>query len=235
MKHLAIIMDGNGRWAQAQGLPRLSGHKSATKVITEIIDAADEVKVEILSLYAFSLDNFKRDVSEVYGILGIINDYIETELIPLVRTRGYRIMFIGELSRLPQELLITISKAYQIGVNNKGMQIVIAIAYSGREELIKAFNLLLEEKINNGDYTPINKTELSNRLYTATIPDPDVIVRYGGCKRLSDFLTFQSVYSELFFFEKKFPDANREDIFKINEQFLRIKRNFGDIRQWKEY
>jgi len=87
MKHLAIIMDGNGRWAQAQGLPRLSGHKSATKVVTEIIDAADEVKVEVLSLYAFSLDNFKRDVSEVYGILGIINDYIETELIPLVRTR----------------------------------------------------------------------------------------------------------------------------------------------------
>ncbi|HQC54192.1 MAG TPA: polyprenyl diphosphate synthase [Clostridia bacterium] len=231
MKHLAIIMDGNGRWAQAQGLPRLSGHKAAVNVITEIIDAADELEVKVLSLYAFSLDNFKRDVSEVYGILGIINDYIESELIPLVRTRGYKLMFIGELNRLPQELLTTISKAYQIGVNNKGMQIVIAIAYSGREEIVKAFNLLLEEKINNGDYTPINRKELSNRLYTTTIPDPDAIVRYGGHKRLSDFLTYQSVYSELFFLEKNFPDATREDIFIIKEKFLKIKRNFGEIKQ----
>lgn len=229
MKHLAVIMDGNGRWAQERGLPRLNGHTEATKAVTELIDAADEVGVNFLSLYAFSVDNFKRDLTEVYGIFGIINDYILKTLIPMVRARDFRLMFIGDLQRLPQELLTTIAKANQIALNNKGMLIILAIAYSGREELMRAFNLILEEKLNNGDYSPIGKQEIEKRLYTAIIPDPDAIVRYGGQNRLSDLYPYQSIYSELFFIDKLFPDASREDVFKIKNQFSLIKRKFGNV------
>ncbi|OQC16489.1 MAG: Ditrans,polycis-undecaprenyl-diphosphate synthase ((2E,6E)-farnesyl-diphosphate specific) [Firmicutes bacterium ADurb.Bin080] len=229
MKHISIIMDGNGRWASQKGMPRLSGHLAAKEAVREMIDAADELKIPVLSLYAFSEDNFKRDASEVLGILGIISDFISQYLIPLATNRNYKLVFIGNLSLLPDPLLGTISMANKGTINNKGMKIIIAIAYSGRAEITYAFNTILENKLINADYSPIDKSDIVRVLYTATVPDPDIIIRYGGQKRLSDFMPYQSAYSELFFLDKMFPDANKKDIYEIFNDYKKIKRNFGDV------
>lgn len=230
MKHLGIIMDGNGRWASQRGLPRLTGHENGAKALMEIIDAADEQRISILSLYAFSLDNFKRDSSEVFGILGIISDFLTKTLIPLAKSRNYKLMFIGDFTKLPSDLMLSVAKANQTTINNTGMKIIIAIAYSGRLEIKDAFNLILEEKLNNGDYSPISQEDIEKHLYTSTIENPDAILRYGGEKRLSDFMLYQSAYSEFFFQDKMFPDATKKDIYTIVNEYKKIKRNFGEIK-----
>jgi undecaprenyl diphosphate synthase len=231
MKHLGIIMDGNGRWATERGLPRLSGHESGAKAVLEIIDAADELKISILSLYAFSLDNFKRDALEVLGIFGIISDFLAKTLIPLAKSRNYRLMFIGDFSKLPSHLMLSVSKANQATLNNTGMKIIIALAYSGKMEIKDAFNLILEEKLNNGDYSPITQDDIEKHLYTATIVNPDAILRFGGEKRLSDFMLYQAAYTELFFEDKMFPDATKKDIYQVVNEYNKIRRNFGDVKQ----
>ncbi|MDD4120375.1 MAG: polyprenyl diphosphate synthase [Clostridia bacterium] len=229
MKHISIIMDGNGRWASQKGMPRLSGHFAAKEAVIEMIDAAEDLKIPVLSLYAFSEDNFKRDASEVLGIFGIISDFISQYLIPLAKNRNYKLVFIGNISLLPDPLLSTISIANKATLNNIGMKIIIAIAYSGRAEITHAFNSILENKLINADYSPIEKSDIVRVLYTATVPDPDIIIRYGGQRRLSDFMLYQSAYTELFFLEKLFPDANKKDIYEIVNEYKKIKRNYGDV------
>lgn len=231
MKHIAVIMDGNGRWATEKGLPRLSGHVAAKDAVLQLIEAADELKISVISLYAFSEDNFKRDNSEILGIFGIISDFLITTLIPMANARNYKLMFIGNLSKVPSDLLVNISKANQKTINNSGMKIIIAIAYSGREEIVRAFNLMLEQKLINADYSPVFGEDVEKYLYTATVPDPDAIVRYGGYMRLSDFMPYQGCYSELFFLDKFFPDASKHDIYEIVKNFKKIQRNFGDIKK----
>lgn len=229
MKHLAIIMDGNGRWATERGLPRLSGHAEGAKRVLDAIEVADALGIKYLSLYAFSNENFKRNIGEVMGIFGIIADFLLNTLIPIVKRRGYSLRFIGNLSSLSPELLSAISQANVAGLNNSGMKIIIAVGYSGTEELTSAFNHLLEQKVLNADFSPITEANIRQSLYTATIPDPDAVVRYGGHQRLSNFMPFQTVYSELFFLKKLFPDFQKEDIYEVYKEFMKIKRNFGDV------
>lgn len=229
MEHLAIIMDGNGRWATQKGLPRLSGHAEGAKRVLDAIEVADALGIKYLSLYAFSNENFKRNIGEIMGIFGIIADFLLNTLIPIVKQRGYSLRFIGDLSSLSPELLSAISQANVAGLNNSGMKIIIAVGYSGTAEITNAFNYLLEQKVLNADFSPITEEHIRRSLYTSTIPNPDAVVRYGGHQRLSNFMPFQTVYSELFFLKKLFPDFKKEDIYEIYKEFMTIKRNFGDV------
>lgn len=229
MRHLAIIIDGNGRWAVTRGLERLNGHQEGAKAVIRAIEAADEMKLECITLYAFSTENFKRGPQETLGIFSILAGFLEDDLLSLVKTRGLKVRFIGDLARLTPELLTSISKVNVAGLNNKGMTVVIAVGYSGRDEIAQAFNILLEQKLLNSDASPITYEELSRYLYTANLPDPDAVWRFGGYKRLSNFLPLQTVYSELFFTEKLWPDFQKEDLYKICAEFHKIRRNFGDL------
>lgn len=229
MRHLAIIIDGNGRWAVNRGLERLSGHVEGAKAVERAIEAADEMRLECVSFYAFSTENFKRGPQETLGIFAILAGFLEDKLLPLVKQRGLRVRFIGRLDRLTPELLTSISKVNVAGLNNKGMTVVIAAGYGGREEAADAFNILLEQRLLNSDASPVTYEELSRYLYTANLPDPDAVVRYGGYKRLSNFLPLQTAYSELFFSEKLWPDFQKEDLYKLCADYAKIKRNFGDI------
>ncbi|MDD3947164.1 MAG: polyprenyl diphosphate synthase [Clostridia bacterium] len=229
MRHLAIIIDGNGRWAVSRGLERLSGHAEGAKAVARAIEAAYEMKLECVTFYAFSTENFKRGTRETLGIFAILAGFLEETLLPLVQTRGLRVRFIGNLARLSSDLLTIISKVNVAGLNNRGMTVVIAVGYSGRDEIAQAINILIEQKLLNSDASPVTYEELSRFLYTANLPDPDAVWRFGGYKRLSNFLPLQTVYSELFFTEKLWPDFQKEDLYKLCNDFKKIKRNFGDL------
>lgn len=221
-------MDGNGRWAEERGLDRLRGHAAGADAALKAIAATDELKIPFITLFAFSSENFKRPAPEVKGIFEITAGFLENGLLPLIKERGYRVRFIGELAKLPVGLLDYIAKVNVAGLNNTGMTVVIALAYGGREEIASAFNLILARRILDSDDSPITYDEIEKSLQTATLPDPDAVVRYGGYKRLSNFMPLQCAYSELFFFEKYWPDFQREDLYYIYNQYCTIKRNFGD-------
>jgi undecaprenyl diphosphate synthase len=222
-------MDGNGRWAEGRGLDRLSGHAAGAEAVLKAIEASSELGIEYLSLYAFSLDNFKRPKREIFGIFGIIADFLEEKLIPLVKAKNYRLRFIGDLQSLPPDLLGSVSKANVAGLNNSGMTIIIALGYSGRAEIAAAFNYILERRVLDSDMSPVTYEEIERSLSTAMLPDPDAVVRYGGYQRLSDFLPLQTVYSELFFLDKLWPDFEKRDLYEISGKFERIRRNYGNI------
>jgi undecaprenyl diphosphate synthase len=229
MRHLAIIIDGNGRWAVSRGLERLSGHAEGARAVARAIEAADEMRLECISFYAFSTENFKRGPQETLGIFAILAGFLEETLLPLVKERNLRLRFIGDLERLTPELLTSISRVNIAGLNNRGMTVVIAVGYGGRDEIAKAFNLLMEQKLLNSDFSHITFDDIARYLYTANLPDPDVVWRFGGHRRLSNFLPLQTVYSELFFTQKLWPDFQKEDLYKLCAEYKTIKRNFGDI------
>lgn len=229
MRHLAIIIDGNGRWAVARGMERYFGHAEGAKAVARAIEAAYEMRLECLTLYAFSTENFKRGAQETLSIFAVLVGFLEETLLNLVKTYNLRVRFIGDLTRLTPELLASISKVNVAGLNNKGMTVVIAVGYGGREEVAQAINMLMQQKLLNSDATPVTYQDISRFLYTANLPDPDAVWRFGGYKRLSNFLPMQSVYAELFFTEKLWPDFQKEDLYKLCADFNRINRNFGDI------
>lgn len=229
MRHLGIIIDGNGRWAVSRGQERLSGHAEGAKAVARAIEAALECRLECVTFYAFSTENFKRGAQETLGIFSILAGFLENTLLPLVEAKKLRVRFIGDLRRLTPELLEIVSRVNVAGLNNNGMTVVIALGYGGREEIASAFNMILERRLINLDASPVTYEEISRYLYTAGLPEPDAIVRFGGYRRLSNFLPLQSAYAELFFVEKLWPDFQKEDLYKICADYRKIKRNFGDL------
>jgi undecaprenyl diphosphate synthase len=228
LKHIAIIPDGNGRWAKEQGKDRLFGHAQGSSAVLKAIEAADELKIPFISFYAFSTENFKRDKSEVLGIFSLITEFLEKKLLPLIKQKNYKIRFIGEFNALPQEFLSTVGKINKVGLNNSGMTITFAVGYGGIDEVLGAFNVLLKTKFALGDNSPLVYEDLERCLYTAHLPNPCVVARYGGLKRLSNFMPLQTTYSELMFFDKLWPDFEKEDLADIVEKFNLIPRKFGD-------
>ncbi len=222
-------MDGNGRWATERGLPRADGHESGAKALLKAIDAAEKFDIEYTTFYAFSTDNQKRDKKEVGNILGIIAYFLHNFVAKIIRERGYRVRFIGEMRLLPDTLLAIINNINTAALNSKGRMLIFAIGYGGDAELVAAVNKLITIRSRRLDDTPITAEELKNRLYTVNIPDPDIVLRYGGYKRLSNFMPLQTAYSELFFTEKLWPDFDEGDIDGIIREYKEIKRNFGGI------
>lgn len=221
-KHLAFIMDGNGRWATMRGLNRLSGHKKGLDVVENVIDYCMDVGVEILSLYVFSTENWKRPKSEVDGLFDLANNYLSR--FEKFCTKGIRVLVSGERTGLPPKLSDAVEEIQLKTITNGKLIVNLCINYGGRAELVHAVN-----KIINSGVKEISEQTLSENLYH-NLPDADFIVRTGGQMRMSNFLLYQSAYSELLFIDTLWPDFDRRAFDAVLEIYAKRVRNFGGIK-----
>ncbi len=220
-------MDGNGRWAEQRNLPRLSGHEMGAKALVKALTDLHNLNVECASFYAFSTDNDKRNSQEVSNILGVIAYFLDNDIKALAKELDLQVRIIGDLKRLPEKLVDIICQLNSKCINNKGMKVLLAIGYGGDIEICNAFDILLKKRMLFKDTTPLTPNELFSALYTANVPNPDIVIRYGGYSRLSNFMPLQTAYSELFFLDALWPDYDIEKVKEIINKFYTIKRNFG--------
>ncbi len=225
LTHLAIIMDGNGRWAENKRLPRLAGHRAGTENIRSIIEESAKLGIQHLTLFAFSTENWRRPSSEVEGIMDILKNVINSETFSL-HQQGVKILHIGSLQGLSQELKEAISYATELTRNNKALCLNVAFNYGGRAEILEATKKMLTDNISVQD---LDEKTFSSYLDTAGIPDPDLIIRTGGEMRLSNFLIWQSAYSEYYSTTKFWPDFKKSDLRKALDTYKRRDRRFGEI------
>jgi undecaprenyl diphosphate synthase len=224
-RHVAIIMDGNGRWAARRGLPRVEGHQHGTDNIRRITFAAGELGIEYLTLWAFSTENWRRPAEEIDGIMRILGEAIERETEELHR-QGARLRHIGSLEGLSPELRDSVLAAIELTRYNTRLTLTLAFNYGGRQEMLSAIKQMLADGINPDDLT---EEMISSYLFTADMPDPDLIVRTSGEYRLSNFLLWQSAYSELLFTPVLWPDFGPDDLRHCVEEFGRRERRFGHV------
>ena len=224
-RHVAIIMDGNGRWATKRGLPRIEGHRAGVEKIRSVLELMDAYNVEYLTLYAFSTENWKRPQDEVSGIMGIIREVIEDET-RMLHDRGVRVVHLGRTDRLGPELEQAISRSQELTKDNKGITLSVAFDYGGRSEIVEAVRDIIRSGVAPED---LDEELLSGFLYTKDIPDPDLIIRTGGEYRLSNFLLWQSAYSEFFTTAIPWPELEAQGIKEAFEAYHKRKRRFGVI------
>ena len=222
LRSVGIIMDGNGRWAKARGLSRNEGHRAGAKTVREVIECLYNIGVEHVTLYAFSTENWKRPKDEVDGIMDLIYGYLD-QFKSMKEDLDASVRFIGDKSALPERLA---KKCVEIENASCGHSkfINVALNYGGRDEIIKAVNQAIIEGCSR-----ITQEDICRRLYTADSPDPDLIIRTGGDLRISNFLIWQSAYSELYFTDTLWPDFGRDEVIKAAEEFYRRKRRFGGL------
>ncbi len=223
--HVAIIMDGNGRWALARGLPRLAGHRAGTENLRRVIEACTEFGVRYLTLYAFSTENWGRPQEEVQGLLRILEDVIDRELQEL-HDQGVQLHHIGRLDRLTPALREKVIEAVEYTRQNTRLVLNVAFNYGGRDEIVCAIQRIIEDGVRPGDVTD----DLVNRyLFTAGVPDPDLIIRTSGELRGSNFLIWQGAYSEWYFTPTYWPDFDRDELLKALHEFAQRERRYGGI------
>lgn len=221
--HIAIIMDGNGRWAAARHLPRMAGHRAGTENLRHIIRACVEFGVQYLTIYAFSTENWKRPQDEVSGLMQILSESLERELGELHKL-GVRINHIGRLEQLDERLREKIGDAIKLTQNNNQLTLNIAWNYGGRDEIVYAVQQILKEKILPEEIT---EDLISSHLFTRDIPDPDLVIRTSGEQRTSNFLVWQSAYAEWYFTPILWPDFGKEALRDAIEDFGKRSRRFG--------
>lgn len=226
-KHIAIIMDGNRRWAKKLGLTTKEGHKEGAKNLEEISEFCDEIGIKYLTVYAFSTENWKRSKQEVSTLMFILKAHLDS-FNKKKQKNNIKINVIGDMSELSKSIQDSIFKAKERTKNNKGLVLNVALNYGGRPEIIKAVKNIAK-KIKDGklEIEDINEKLISNNLYTAKQPDPDLLIRPSGEMRLSNFLIWQSTYSELYFPEKYWPEFKKEELIKAIEEYQRRNRRFG--------
>jgi undecaprenyl diphosphate synthase len=225
-RHVAIIMDGNGRWAAQRGLPRIAGHEQGTENIRRITHAAVNLGIEYLTLWAFSTENWRRPVDEIHGIMRILSEAIQRETTELHR-QGAQLRHIGSLEGLEPGLRAGVLDAIELTRNNSGLVLTLAFNYGGRQELLAAVRDIVSAGIPPGE---IDEETLARHLFTRDIPDPDLIVRTSGEHRLSNFLLWQSAYAELYFTPTLWPDFGPEHLRAAVEDYARRDRRFGGIK-----
>jgi len=226
--HVAIIMDGNGRWARQRGLARTEGHKEGLKTAKRIVLASRKEKIEFLSLFVFSTENWKRTEQEVGFLMSLIRAHITKEL-NFYRKNEIRIVHSGERNGLPHDVLSEIDKAIENTSQYSSLTVNLAINYGGRDEIVRAMQRILASQ-ENDDENPIDELKIMRYLDHPEIPDPDLIIRTGGEIRLSNFLLWQSAYSELYFSSKYWPDFTPEDLHAALIDYVHRERRFGDAR-----
>ncbi len=222
-KHIAIVMDGNGRWATAKGLPRAAGHRAGVNALREIIRFTSDVGAESLTVYAFSTENRKRPKDEIGILCGLLIEYFNREIDEL-HANGVRIKSIGDLSWFPTAVQETVRAAEAKTANNPGLKLNIALNYGGRAELIRAMKLALSET-NEPD-----EAAISRNLYTADSGDVDLLIRTGGEERVSNFLLWQIAYAELYFTDVRWPDFTRAELIRALKDFAGRERRFGGLK-----
>lgn len=224
-RHIAFIMDGNGRWAKKRLLPRKAGHKEGVKALKRIIEECEKKGIEMVSFYAFSTENWTRPQDEIDALFKMVKDFADNYMHEYA-DRGLRIMFMGDLSKLPQETLLSIKKIIDSAKGNTGMIVNIALNYGGRDEILNAVNKILATGIKN-----VDMQTLCDCMYTGGLPDPDIIVRSSGEKRLSNFMLWQAAYSELIFLDDYWPDFGKEQLDRILTEYSSRDRRFGSIKR----
>jgi len=225
--HVAIIMDGNGRWAQNRNLPRMAGHNAGMIAMKEIVKASSALGVKHLTVYAFSTENWKRSQEEINGIFKLLVLYVDKELKEL-HENNVKVRILGDYEKLPREAVKSLERTLKTTKDNTGLQFNIALNYGGRFEILRAVKSLAE-KVEAGELKADEITEemFADQLYTAGIPDPDLIIRTSGEMRLSNYLLWQCAYSEFVFVDVLWPDFTREEYEKAIEIFQNRKRRFG--------
>lgn len=223
--HIAIIMDGNGRWAAARGLPRLEGHRAGTENLRQIIRASVDFGVKYLTLYAFSTENWGRPKEEVNGLLTILESVIDRELKEL-KAEGVRIVHVGRLEAMPKKVREKVRHSMDITQNNDRLILNIAWNYGGRDEIVYAIQQIIKSGIAADD---VSEEVITQHLFTSGCPDPDLIIRTSGEMRVSNFLIWQSAYSEWYFTPTLWPDFNKEELRKAIEEYSHRKRRFGKL------
>jgi undecaprenyl diphosphate synthase len=223
--HIAIIMDGNGRWAISRGLPRLAGHRAGTENLRRVIEACVEFGVRYLTLYAFSTENWGRPMEEVRGLMRILEDVIDRELAELHK-QGTRLLHIGRLDRLKPSLRQKVLDAIEYTKDNDRLILCVAFNYGGRDEIVCAIQHMIED-----DVTPdqVSAELVSKYLFTAGVPDPDLIIRTSGELRGSNFLIWQGAYSEWYFTPTYWPDFGKEELSLAIEEYKHRQRRYGQV------
>ncbi len=228
--HVAIIMDGNGRWAQKRGLPRLAGHRAGTENLREIIKACVEFGVKYLTIYAFSTENWGRPAEEVDGLMHILEDVIDQELEEL-HQQGVQLVHIGQLERLDPSLRDKVKKSIELTKDNHRLTVCIAWNYGGRDEIVCAIKHIIEDGLKPEE---ICDEIVSDYLFTTGIPDPDLIIRTSGEMRISNFLIWQSAYAEWYVTPILWPDFNRDEFRKALIDFGHRERRYGLVIPYQE-
>jgi undecaprenyl diphosphate synthase len=223
--HVGIIMDGNGRWAQARGLPRLAGHRAGTENLRRILRAAVEFGVRILTIYAFSTENWERPRDEVEGLLDIMERMIDREL-PELHREGVQIRHVGRLERVPERLVVKIRQALDLTRDNQRLILNVAFNYGGRAEIVDAVRRIIQDGVPP---EAVDEVLISRYLYTAGLPDPDLIIRTSGEMRVSNFLIWQGAYAEYYVTPVYWPDFDKDEFYKALAEYARRERRFGRI------
>ncbi len=229
LQHIAIIMDGNGRWAKKRGLPRSVGHKKGAEVVKEITRATGELGVKYLTLYAFSTENWQRDPEEVATLMGLLRDYLKSDLKEF-QENGVRIIFIGERQMLDADIVEQMAKIEAETAHNDKMTLCIAISYGARQEIVNAARKIAV-LARRGDILPedVDIKMFSDMLYTKDVPDPDLVIRTSGEQRISNYLLWQIAYAEFFFTPTLWPDFGKEELERIINDFNTRERRYGKV------
>ncbi len=226
-RHVAIIMDGNGRWAENQHRPRLFGHKAGVDSVRIVVRAAREIGVRHLTLYAFSTENWRRPSFEVKGLMGLLKNYLRAELSSMLEN-DIRLSCFGQQHRLPQDVQDVLAEVMEETARCETMYLNLALSYGSRSEMMQGVRELARRCVEEGfDWRDLDEEQMSNVLYTAGQPDPDLLIRTGGEQRLSNFLLWQLSYSELYFTEIKWPDFRKEQFLEAIATYGTRQRRFG--------
>ena len=224
--HVGIIMDGNGRWAELRGLPRIEGHRRGAERSKEIVDVARELGVKCLTLYVFSTENWQRPQAEVTTLMKILEIYLKNEFSGLIR-KNVVFRAIGETWRLPENIQALIRETEEKSAANTGMHLVAALSYSGRNEILRAVKKIVVAHVEPEEVT---EDFFSSQLDTTGLPQPDLIIRTSGERRLSNFLLWQSAYAELYFTDMLWPDFDKEEFVLAIQDFQSRERRFGKVK-----
>ena len=221
LNHVAFIMDGNGRWGKLKKKSRNFGHLNGVKTVKKIVEASLKLKIPFITFYVFSTENWKRPKLEIKYLFSLITSYFNKELNNIVKN-DIKINILGNISTLPNNLKTILNNTIKKTKKNKSINVNLAINYGSRNEIITSFNKAFSNR-------KISENKFKNNLYTKNIPDPEILIRTGGKKRLSNFLLWQLAYTEIYFLDKLWPDFTQKDLNKIVKNFNKIKRNFGGI------
>jgi undecaprenyl diphosphate synthase len=227
LRHIAIIMDGNGRWAKARGLPRISGHQRGAEAARRAVIAAAELKVPYLTLFGFSSENWKRPSGEIHDLMGLLRHYLRAEVAEL-HSNGVRLKVIGDLGRFSPDILDLIAHAESLTQDNARITLTMALSYGGRAEIVAAIRTIAQG-IAGGDIAAeaIDEECVARHLFTSELPDPDLLIRTSGELRISNFLLWQCAYSELVFTKTLWPDFSKRDLERAIDEFFGRERRYG--------
>ncbi|WP_366555510.1 polyprenyl diphosphate synthase [Aquibaculum sediminis] len=230
VSHVAIIMDGNGRWAARRGLPRRVGHWRGAEAARRIVRAAVELELPYLTLFAFSSENWNRPVSEVVDLMGLLRRYLGDDYSQEMQRLDVRVRMIGDRARLPADLVRIVERLEEASADHKGLQLTVALSYGGRQEIVDSTRRLAQ-RVAAGELDPaaIDEAALSGGLETADLPHPDLLIRTGGEQRISNFLLWQLAYAELYFSNRLWPDFSHEDLAEALADYRQRDRRFGAL------